>query len=154
VVSTSPFFGLAQAHTPGESPTFAPAAIEGTGEIDSLADEGGFETSVPRERVNGFRDRPVRPLWHLFYKRRQSISIPLSGVKSANSWLVGNPLSVKVLPRILIAASIASDRQHFRAGSRRGAVSRASQVWILSRIGRRGQTISGGSKVETIDRDR
>ena len=29
------------------------------------AERGGFEPPVPRYRDNGFRDRPIRPLWHL-----------------------------------------------------------------------------------------
>ncbi len=30
-----------------------------------LAERVGFEPTEPRERLNGFRDRPIRPLWHL-----------------------------------------------------------------------------------------
>jgi hypothetical protein len=56
-----------------------------------MAEREGFEPSVPRERDNGFRDRPVRPLRHLSDKRRQPLSIPVPGVKPANSHLVGNP---------------------------------------------------------------
>ena len=42
-----PFSGLVQAHTPGESRVFGPAAVEGTGETDSPAEGDGFEPSVP-----------------------------------------------------------------------------------------------------------
>ena len=30
-----------------------------------LAERVGFEPTEPREGLNGFRDRPIRPLWHL-----------------------------------------------------------------------------------------
>jgi hypothetical protein len=30
-----------------------------------LAEREGFEPSVRRITDNGFRDRPIRPLWHL-----------------------------------------------------------------------------------------
>src|SRR6266404_3946597 len=46
-----PFSGLVQAHTPGESRAFAPAAMEGTGETASLAEQRGFEPPVPFARV-------------------------------------------------------------------------------------------------------
>src|SRR6266550_2411353 len=42
-----PFSGHVQAHTPGESRAFAPAATEDTGERDSPPEEAGFEPSVP-----------------------------------------------------------------------------------------------------------
>ena len=29
------------------------------------AERQGFEPWDPRKGVNGFRDRPIRPLWHL-----------------------------------------------------------------------------------------
>ncbi len=30
-----------------------------------LAERQGFEPWDPLTRINGFRDRPIRPLWHL-----------------------------------------------------------------------------------------
>src|ERR1700730_9145692 len=50
-----PFSGLVEAHTPGKSRVFAPAAVEGTGETDSPAEEERFEPSVPPGR-----ERPKR----------------------------------------------------------------------------------------------
>ena len=32
---------------------------------ENLAERVGFEPTEPREGLNGFRDRPIRPLWHL-----------------------------------------------------------------------------------------
>ncbi len=31
----------------------------------AVAEREGFEPSDPVTQVNGFRDRPIRPLWHL-----------------------------------------------------------------------------------------
>jgi len=33
-----------------------------------MAEREGFEPSVLGEEYNGFRDRPIRPLWHLSIK--------------------------------------------------------------------------------------
>src|SRR5882762_5114539 len=51
---TRPFSGLVQAHTPGKRRAFAPLAMEGTGETDSVAEGTRIELLVPpREPRNG-----------------------------------------------------------------------------------------------------
>ena len=56
-----------------ESRASSPKAAEFSGETDSLAEEEGFEPSVPRKRDNGFRDCPVRPLRRLPFRERDRV---------------------------------------------------------------------------------